>query len=243
MENVQEIDHKLIYVNVISRNLGHWAMFTAFQQAASYASLHGYRVMLSPHVGDSLVCRARNTALQDFLDRTNAGWYFTLDDDIAIPPDCFVKLVEADKDIIGGFYRLKKDRKKGDNLAEGLAFRIKEPFDLTVEEPVEVFYISGGCVMHKRSFLEALKTYYPEREYLENVTDRKIIALYTPFIHPETREYLSEDWAFCQRAIDKGFKMWMHTGVCCEHWGLQKFNIGDLIQEALAEEGEGEDNV
>jgi hypothetical protein len=55
-------------------------MFNAFQAAAGFAAQHGYRCMLAPHVGDSLVSRARNNSYADFLD-SEAGWFFTLDEE------------------------------------------------------------------------------------------------------------------------------------------------------------------
>ena len=97
------IDNSLIYVSVITRHTGHWSMFQAFQNAAGYAMKKGYRCMLAPHVGDSLVSRARNNCLADFL-QTDAGWFFTLDDDIAIPQETFPKLVECNLPIVGNPY-------------------------------------------------------------------------------------------------------------------------------------------
>lgn len=217
-----------IYVSVISRHEGHWAMFTSFQNAAAAAIMKGHQPMLAPHVGDSLVSRARNNCLAAFL-QSDADYLFTLDDDIAMPPNTLVDLIEADKDIIGGFYRLKKAIEDGDNLVDLIAFRGKEPFDLTEQKPVEVSYISTGCTMLKRSFVEKMVELYPELHYLENGTHEDRWALYQPYIY--NSEYLSEDWAFCQRAIDKGFKMWMHTGVLCDHWGLAKYGFKELLED------------
>jgi len=220
---------KKIFVSVISRHDGSWAMYTAFQNAASYAIQKGYAPILAPHIGDSLVSRARNHALAKFL-RTDADYLFTLDDDIAMPPDTFVKLIEADKDMIGGFYRLKKSPEKDKplELGEMLAFRGMNDFNLDSNEPVEVQYISTGCVMHKRSFIEEMVAHYPELAYKENITKEDCWALYQPYIYEQ--EYLSEDWAFCQRAIDKGYKMWMHTGVLCGHWGLYNYDVQELLR-------------
>ena len=224
-------DMEKIYTSVISRHDAHWGMFTAFQGAASYAIQKGYVPVLAPHVGDSLVSRARNNCLAKFL-QTDCEWFFTLDDDIAIPPDTFVKLIEADKNMIGGFYRLKKSppSDKEWQLGEMLAFRGENDFDLGTDKPVKVKYISTGCVMHKRSFIEEMVAHYPELLYQDNDGGTRW-ALYQPYVfdNGDFLEYLSEDWAFCQRALDKGYKLYMHTGVLCEHWGLYKYAIPELM--------------
>ena len=43
-----------------------------------------------------------------------------------------------------------------------IAFRMKEDFNLGQEEPTEVQYISSGCVMHTREFIEKMIEEYPE---------------------------------------------------------------------------------
>ena len=102
-----------------------------------------------------------------------------------------------------------------------------ESFVLGEGEPVEVYHISNGCVMHKRKFIEEMCAHYPELEYAENISNKQRFALYQPYIY--NNEYLSEDWAFCQRAIDKGYKMYMHPQVLCDHWGLQRYGFENLL--------------
>ena len=50
-----------------------------------------------------------------------------------------------------------------------------------------------------------------------------------PYIYHN--EYLSEDWAFCQRAMDMGHKIYMHSGVQCGHWGLFNYKFDQLTDE------------
>ena len=69
---------------------------------------------------------------------------------------------------------------------------------------------------------------YPDLVYTENISKEPRFALYQPYIftHPTGfREYLSEDWAFCQRAKDIGIPIYVHGGVQCSHWGLVNFDF------------------
>jgi hypothetical protein len=214
---------KTIYVGVASRNLAFWGMYLAFQNAAGYALKHGYKCYLAPIVGDSLISRARNEMLAAFLnDDLKCEYFFSLDDDIELPPTALVDLINSDKDIVGGLYRLKNDSRK-------VAIRGYESFNVKdfPNQVKEVQYLSTGCMMHKREVLESLWGAYPELSYLANQVNEKPErrALYMPYIY--NREYLSEDWAFCQRAVDKGHKIYLHTGVICAHWGLKRYDGGD----------------
>jgi hypothetical protein len=233
-----------IYVNVISRHQGHWAMFSAFQRAASIAQQAGHICYLAPRVGDSLVCRARNASMADFLE-TDCDYFFTLDDDIALPDEAFTKLIDAGKDYIGGLYRLKFRYRKDIDVVDTIATRLlpDKTVQLGTDQIQEVKYLSTGCIMHTRQFCEDMwNSYYEDRWYRENQTKREIVALYTPLIEPELREYLSEDWAFTYRAQKMGVKAYVHANVLCDHWGLERYSFTDIFDDYGEEKGEVDDD-
>jgi hypothetical protein len=134
-----------------------------------------------------------------------------------------VKLAEADKDIVAGIYRLKVDNPVaavrlpfgGPTWAEILGKGLLTP----------AIYVSTGCFMVKRKVVEGMIEKYPELHYKRNVKADKAWAFYMPCIYQE--EYLSEDWAFCQRARDAGFEVWVHGGMKCAHWGKKMFVFGE----------------
>jgi hypothetical protein len=206
---------KKVYIAVASRHFGHWGMFTGLLHGIAYASQKDYLCSVAPTVGDSLICRARQEILHAFLE-TDYDYLFSLDDDIQMPPQTIPTLVETEKDIIAGVYRLKNDSGK-------CALRGIESFKLGdfPNQVKEVMYVSTGCMLISRRAAEKMWNSYPELEYLCNMPGehRQRRAVYSPFIYKQ--EYLSEDWAFCQRAIDIGFKIYIHTGIQCGHWGLQ----------------------
>ena len=217
---------KKVYLSIISRHSPMWGAVTSMQVNASTAlSELGVGVMLAPYIGDSLVNRARDAVLAKFL-QTDCDYLFTVDDDIELPPYALVKLIRADKDIIGGFYRLKRD--DGKVAARGVqAFDINDYRDkLEDEQIIEMEYLSTGCILHKREAIQKLWDAYPELRYLANEVpegENERRALYTPFIR--NLELLSEDWAFCKRARDKGIKLYGHAGVLCGHWGITNYSF------------------
>ena len=218
-----------VIINVASRRNPEWEMYTALQNAAQY-SLHKSQIesVVIPSVGGTLICRQRNRALRDFLqDKEGASHFLTIDDDVVLPLDAITKLVTANKQIVGGVYRLK------DMDAGRTAVRISKPslWPVILKSGIvsEAKYLSSGCLMITRQTAELLVNHYDEELwYTENNTGDRTWALYQPYVitHKSgVREYLSEDWAFCQRASDIGIQNFVHGGVKCGHWGLYRFDF------------------
>lgn len=217
---------KKVYISVCSRRAPEWGMILKLKIAMNYASKHKITTVLAPRVGESLICRARNNSLIDFME-SDCDFLFTIDDDIELPLNTIVKLVENDKDICAGFYRLKRDDKAH------TAVRILKETKDAIPVFSDIFkkglvipaqYVSTGCMLVKRSVIDAMVKHYPELHYTQNMTFKPACALYQPYIHDD--EYLSEDWAFCQRARDAGFEIWADGSIRCAHWGLIKYDFG-----------------
>ena len=218
-----------VYIAVPSRTKGFWSAYMGILIASGVAAQKGIRCVVKPHVGTSLICRARQNITYEFLyENTNCDYFLQLDDDVALPPDGIVKLVESGKRVVGGMYSLKS--KAGKVAIRGLGDEIFKLQDFP-DQLKEVKYVSGGCFMQTRDVAQWAWDYYkPTRGYEANdrtksdgSPERQRVALYTPFIYKN--EYLSEDWAYCQRLIDIGEKIWLHTGVACVHWGLAPYGI------------------
>ena len=206
-----------VYIGIPSRNDGSWGMFQSLISNIVFLAQNKIVALIEPHVGDSLICRARQEMTWKFL-QTDCTHFMQLDDDIQLPTDGILKLIQADKDMIGGVYRIKNNSGK-------IASKELEEIDYTKINVVK--YLSAGCFLQKREAVERMWKKYKELEYdigCDYSDNRgKRIALYMPMLHGE--DYLSEDWAYCQRATDIGFKMYLHTGVLCGHWGLHNYEL------------------
>lgn len=215
----------LVFVNVCSRRNPEWDMYISLHNAMSHAAQKGVYCQLVPSIGGTLICRERNRATREFM-KTQFTHLLTLDDDVALQEDAIVKLVSANKPIIGGTYRLK------DMSAARCANRIKNthlwPMILKGGIIHEAIYISSGCMLVQRHVLQDMMNKYQDLKYEENISGDDTYALYQPFIYQHEsgiREYLSEDWAFCERARKVGWQSYVHGGVKCGHWGLYKFDF------------------
>ena len=213
---------KSVFVSCCSKNKPEWSMALTIQDAVRECSRSGLNVKFTTRIGESLICRARQNDLTVFM-QGSCDYLFSIDDDLTIPADAIVNLVKADKDIIGGVYRIKTDEPRiamvlpssGPNWGEVLKKKIVTP----------AIYVSTGCFLVKRHVVEGMIEKYPELEYSQSLTGSTAWALYQPYVYE--REYLSEDWAFCQRARDAGFEIWLHGGVRLGHWGKKLYRFGD----------------
>lgn len=213
-----------VFVSVCSIRAPKWQFFFSIQKAMSYAVQNGFTCILGPRIGDSLIERARHDSLAEFLD-SGADYLLTLDDDVNVPYDTIPQLVSRDKDIVAGFYRLKQQ----DIIMAIRPITDERP---TIEyyrdvfakgECVRVRYASTGCMMVKREAVLDMVEKYPDVRYVQNLTQKQISGLYLPFIYKG--ELLSEDWAFCQRALDVGYEVWADGAVRLGHVGECEFRI------------------
>jgi len=216
-------EKKKILISCCSNRNPEWPTVLSIEDAMREVAKNGFDVTFKPRVGESLICRARQNDLVEFMQR-NFDYLFSVDDDVSIPPDTIARLVKSDKDIIAGVYRLGHD---------SIAAAVRLPRDvgpswgevLNKNLITPAIYVSTGCMMIRRNVIEGMIEKYPEQHYKRNVLGDKAWALYQPFIHDE--EYLSEDWAFCQRAKDAGFEIWVDGGVKCAHWKKKMFVFGE----------------
>jgi len=200
-------------------------MFLSLQIAMMHANRAGYKVDFeAPPYPDSLISRARQNELVRFLQ----GKYdllFSMDDDIVIQENGITKLAENHHHlgIVAGVYRLK-------GVQPHIAVRLPPDnpgWSKILGKPLvtPAVYVSTGCMMVSRDVVLGMIAKYPRLTYNRIEPDDTGFALYMPFIH--NNEYLSEDWAFCQRALDADFKVWVNGGVKCGHWGKELFGFDE----------------
>jgi hypothetical protein len=217
---------KKVYVSCPSNRQPEWAMILSLQGAMADAARHHVTCVFPqgyPAIGDSLISRARNNALVPLRQR-RCDFLFTMDDDVDIPVNTIWRLVEDNKDIVAGAYRFKVPE-------PGLAVRLPSEgpnwTDVLKNDLITpAIYVSTGCMLVKRETVEGMAAKFPELTYRRNVTGDECWALYMPFIH--RGEYLSEDWAFCRRAEQAGFEVWVDGGIKCGHWGKQRYGFEEI---------------
>jgi hypothetical protein len=205
----------------------------------------GLHVSLQLLAYESLVTRGRNTILGAFLDQPEETHLMFIDADIGFTVEQVLRMLDFDQDVLAGMYPLK--RLDYDNAAfqraadgeplqtaqlryvglpcEGRERQVKDGF-------VTGVYAGAGFLLMKREALEAMAEHYPEAHYrgAHNTAhpnpSENLYALFDCMIDPKTGDYLSEDYAFCQRWRAMGGTVWLDTQSRLIHVGPHDF-IGD----------------
>ena len=210
---------------------------------------------------ESLITRARNYCVDEFLRHERFTHLMFIDSDIGFNPDDILTLAaiaepESDKQIVCGPYpkkciswekvKVAVDKGFGDENPQDLAQYVGDyvfnpasgNHTIRIDEPTEVLEGGTGFMMIQRSAFEQYEKAYPEFHYLPDHVrsehfdgTREIMAYFDCVICPDTKRYLSEDYMFCQWARNAGIKVWMAPWMRLTHMGSYTFG-GSL--EALA---------
>jgi hypothetical protein len=207
---------------------------------------------------ESLITRARNGLMSNFLDDDCYTHLLFIDSDIEFDPISVIKLLQCDHDLVGGIYPLKRTNWDKIKLNYNDHINKKEINKLTKNEKllickkslnyaftpvskvmemenycVEVTDIATGFMLIKRNVIEKMVKSYPKLEYKPFTNDQygndiKYYALFDTMIHPDTGIYLSEDYAFCKRWRDIGGKVYARTDIDLSHVGKHYYK-GNII--------------
>jgi len=181
-----------------------------------------YEIAFRMNLGDSLVPRARNTLAGEFLKSGSTHLLF-LDSDLIWGLDMIDALLARDLPIVGGLY--PKKQAKLDwvcNIIEG------EEEDGT--GLLRVKYTGTGCMLIRREVLEEMMRAFPEIAFdadAGSVPGHDFFSVGRYRFPSGASRYLSEDWYFCQRAIDLGFPVHVDCRVVLKHVGQMIYPIED----------------
>jgi hypothetical protein len=203
---------------------------------------------------DSLVTRARNTLLAEFLADSDCTHLMWIDSDIGFTGADVLRLFKANRPIAAGVYPLKSEGwpagglaeplPKGANRADFAARYQGYPATATdLTEDADGFirgeYAPTGFMLIQRKVLETMIEAYPETRYraegrVSTQSDKPHYALFDTEIAEDTGFYLSEDYAFCRKAARLGFEISIDARSKLSHQGVTVF-VGDLAR-SLAEQ-------
>lgn len=113
-----------------------------------------------------------------------------------------------------------------------------------LEEPLELNRVGTGLMLIRRDVIETLCARHPELRYAPDALDRSsglaaghLYALFQPLIDPGSGHLMSDDYAFCHRVRDAGFRIWLAPWMRTTHTGPARFagTLADLAQLSAAQ--------
>jgi len=221
-------------------------MIKSFYQAVLSCKEH--QIYLYTNENDSLISRVRNVHISTFLnDYPDYDYFVSIDSDLEIinafsTNNIFDKLIEHDKDFVGGLYALKDPQET--EKCSSVAKDRREKFDFN-DGLVEMEWLSSGCWCIKREAVQKMANAYPELQYDgdDNMGGKKIYGLYIPYIiemESGVKKYLSEDWAFSARWKALGGKIWADSSIALRHLGQYPYSLWkfDVVKKKKNEKQE-----
>lgn len=184
-----------------------------------------YAFPLFTITGNSSINDARNQIASVFLE-SDADYLLFLDSDVAIRPEDLLRILKADKDIIGIPVLRKNYTQPTVNMGKMLG---------TVDNGiVEVQGISTSVLLIKRHVVEAFKDCeIYSAGHIINESDRNIPVFYNIFHNAIVDgSFVHEDYAFCTDALAKGFHTFALTEAVSQHYGVVPFTYNGLPQAA-----------
>lgn len=170
--------------------------------------IEGKHQLLNRLVHHTLIHEARGQIAASAIEN-KCDYLFFIDSDCVIPPDALKKLVEHDKPIVAGMYF----HKTAPFAPVVYTKNEKGLYDCVMEYPKDsLFEVDGvgmGCCLIKT---EALKRFARKGEGgLE-------CWAFEPIPAADGRPGITgEDFAFCKRAQEAGYGIYVDTGVQCKH--------------------------
>lgn len=212
---------------------------------------YGIDLKFSFLFNESLITRARNYLVDEFLHRSNCTHLLFIDSDICFNPHDVMAMIALDKDVIGGPYpkkaikwkNVKKAAQKNPDIDPGLLEKVTGDYvfnpvrgtaQFSVSDPLEVLEIGTGFMLVKREVFKKFEEAYPQQRYKPDHVgqahfdgSRYIHAYFDTVIDKASERYLSEDYMFCQWWRNIGGQIWLCPWVRTQHIGTYHFQ-GDM---------------
>jgi len=215
---------------------------------------HGFAMHTRFLDGDSLITRARNRLVAEFMADARWTHLFWIDADIGFEPEAALRLLLAGREVVAGVYPHKIDAWPVHGLDAPLpAGSTRQDFEarypsfpanllthgrVDADGFMEVLDAPTGFMVIARRVFEHMADAMPQLRYTPDVSGHPDIRRGQPappphyrffdvLAEPDNGRYLSEDYAFCRRWQSIGGKVHVDTRSNLTHQGLKTYT-GDF---------------
>ena len=200
----------------------------------------GVQLMLDTTENESLVHRARNVSIGRFMQKTDADFFMFIDADVEFDAHSVLRLLNSGHDVSVAVYpkkvvmwdQAREAVENGDDrnmalLSTSLVANIGATKRSVVNGFVEVLDGPTGFMMISREALTKMHEHYPELNCKNDHQNRdfdEYCAIFDCMIDPDSKRYLSEDYAFCRRWQQMGGKIYADCNTTLGHVGNLPFS-------------------
>jgi len=203
----------------------------------------GHQSFYGKTYNESLITRARNTLVNEFL-KTDSDYLLFIDADHGFNPREILKMIESDVELIGAIYPMKninwnrvvsaidygvkpEDLEKYTGFfSANLKSKDGEPITITLDKPLQVDNVATGMMLIKREVFEKM---IPTTESYASSENNGLVNFsekHYDFFKTEIDEkgiLLSEDYYFCKKWEDLGGIVYAAPWVQITHFGSYEF--------------------
>ena len=196
---------------------------------AMTAPAHGVEIQIGSICGCSVVSRARNLLVRDFLDSDCTDLLF-IDSDINFESEDIYRLLvwtsHRKKGIVAGCPRVRNDS------AVYIETLDQENGHLTMDGHglVRAKRVATAFMMVRRDVFATLENQNPQWRYWDDRSGKMLSAIFDFKVTPEG--YMGEDYLFCDRTRELGYEVWIDPSIKLGHMGVQEY-LGDFGEAVL----------
>ena len=210
------------------------------QSSDALVMREGVQLMLDTTENESLVHRARNVSIGRFMQKTDADFFMFIDADVEFDAHSVLRLLNSGHDVSVAVYpkkvvmwdQAREAVENGDDrnmalLSSSLVANIGATKRSVVNGFVEVLDGPTGFMMISREALTKMHEHYPELNCKNDHQNRdfdEYCAIFDCMIDPDSKRYLSEDYAFCRRWQQMGGKIYADCNTTLGHVGNLPFS-------------------
>ncbi|MGR4868902.1 hypothetical protein ACIPRI_08510 [Variovorax sp. LARHSF232] len=215
---------------------------------------HGFSMQTRFLDGDSLITRARNRMVAEFMADPRWTHLFWIDADIGFEPEAALRLLLSGHDVVAGVYPHKIDAWPAQGLDEALpAGSTRADFEarygsfpanllaggeVDADGFMEVLDAPTGFMLIARRVFDKMAAALPELRYTPDGAGHPLIRqgqsappphyrFFDVLAEPDNGRYLTEDYAFCRRWQSIGGKVHVDARSRLTHQGHKTYT-GDF---------------
>ena len=202
-----------------------------------YCKHNNIALSIFPITFESLISRARNASVAHFMSDHSATHLLFIDSDISFEPEDVIRLIIADKPVVGAAYAQKwlHDGKMQNvfssspvpprplELCTKVSVHLKD--DAEIAPIMEAKYVTTGFLMIRKEVITEMQKSYPQRKYINDIDGysgaqpEHFYDFFPVSINPDTYRYESEDYGFSRLWTSMGGKIHIITNVTLTHHG------------------------
>ena len=188
---------------------------------AQEAPQHGVELSIGSICGCSVVSRARNLLVQDFIESSATDLIF-IDSDINFEASDVFRLmawaIDPTKNIVAGVPRTRSVDKV---YIADLDYDENNELTMNGMGLVRGKRVATAFMLVQRKVFETLIEANPQWKYWDKRTDRNLFTVFDFLLTEEG--YMGEDFLFCDRARAQGFEVWIDPTIKLGHMGVQEY--------------------